>query len=184
MRVWVVLVFIVLLAKISLALTSTPEALIPVSGSSEGSIYENFAVVGSDVGGIIYSSTLVSGVGLASAIFTPLLPMEGQWVPTVPTSEGETVSYPNPFNPDKDQSITIAFKYNTDAEVKVLIFDITGQLIQTLVGSSANRGMDGYSRIAWNGRSGFGETVENGVYLVNIISGGKTIAKSKLLVMR
>ena len=110
--------------------------------------------------------------------------MEGQIVPSVPSGMGETVSYPNPFNPDKDQSVTIAYKYGTDAAVKAVIFDITGQLIQTLTGSSANRGVDGYSRMVWNGRSGFGETAENGVYLVNIISGGKTIAKSKLLVMR
>ncbi len=134
--------------------------------------------------GILYSSALVSGVGLVSAIFTPLLPMEGQIVPSVPALAGDTVSYPNPFNPDKDQSVTIAYKYSADAEVKVVIYDITGQLIQTLIGTSANRGADGYSRIVWNGRSGFGGTVENGVYLVTILSGGSTIARSKLLVMR
>ncbi|MDD5382804.1 MAG: T9SS type A sorting domain-containing protein, partial [Candidatus Margulisbacteria bacterium] len=126
----------------------------------------------------------VMGVGLAAMIFSPLMPHPGDITPVIPSDEADVISYPNPFNPDRGQTIEISYKLAQDAEVKIYIFDITGQLIRTIVTTSANRASDGYSRYAWDGKTGFGSTVDNGVYLVKITSGGKNIGKTKIMVVK
>ncbi len=132
--------------------------------------------------GVVSGGNYVSSVGLASMIFTPLLPVNGGY-PRVATFEGDALGYPNPFNPEIE-SITIAYKMGEDAEVKVYIFDISGRVVRTLRASSSARGADGYSRVSWDGTSGFNGTVANGVYLVYIVSEGKTVAKTKIMVVR
>lgn len=179
-----IIIIIIFLAGAAFATMSSPEGLVAASGLSESSGFDNFAVVGDNVAGLISDALYVSGVGLAAAIFTPLLPQTGQPVPTIPTSEGEVMSYPSPFNPDLNQSITVSYKLSQDVGVKILIYDITGQLIKTIITSSSNRGADGYSRVSWDGRSGFGEVADNGVYLVQIVSEGRTIAKTKVIVIK
>ena len=177
------LVFILTLAIPALASTTTPEALVTSSGIIEGANSSNFAVVGEPFAGVISSANYVSGVGLASMIFSPLLPKTDGEFPTVATFEGDAIAYPNPFNP-ATESITILYRLVQDAEVKVYIFDITGQVVRTISTLSANRGTDGYSRVVWNGTSAFGGYVANGVYLVRIVHDGKIIGKTKILVFR
>ena len=178
------LLLLILFTGTAFGYVSSPEALIPASGQNEAAELTNFAVIGENLAGVISSASYVSGVGLASMIFTPLLPQAGQPVPTVPTPEGDVLSYPNPFNPNNNQLITIAYKLSQDAEVKVFVFDITGQLVQTINTSSSNRWSDGYSRVSWDGRSGFGEAVDNGVYFIQIVSQGRTIGKTKVIVVK
>jgi hypothetical protein len=177
------LIFILTLAVPALASTTTPEALVTSSGIIEGSNSSNFSVVGEPVAGVISSAHYVSGVGLASMIFSPLLPKtDGGYTP-VATFEGEAIAYPNPFNPNVE-SVTIIYKLAEDAQVKVYIFDITGKVVKTISALSSSRGADGYSRVVWDGTSAFGGYVANGVYLVRIVYKGKTIGKTKILVFR
>lgn len=177
------LISILLLAVPALASTTTPEALVTSSGIIEGPNSSSFAVVGENFAGVISSAHYVSGVGLASMIFSPLLPKTDGSFPTVATFEGDAIAYPNPFTPGTE-SITIVYRLTEDAEVKVYIFDITGQVVRTISALSSNRGTDGYSRVVWNGSSAFGGYVANGVYLVRIAHNGKTIGKTKILVFR
>ncbi|MBN2058289.1 MAG: T9SS type A sorting domain-containing protein [Candidatus Saganbacteria bacterium] len=175
---------VILLASMSFADTSNPEGLPMSSGSNTTTNYQNFQVAGEDVSGVIGGTGYVSGVGLASMIYSPLLPNPGSYIPTVPTSEGEIVSYPNPFNPDSGETANIAYRYAQDVQVKVYIIDITGTILRTIDANSADRAGDGYSRVGWDGRTAFGTTVANGVYLVQIVYNGKTIAKTKIMVLR
>jgi hypothetical protein len=177
------LVSILILAVPALASTTTPEALVTSSGIIEGANSSNFAVVGEPFAGVISSAHYVSGVGLASMIFSPLLPKTDGGYTTIATFEGDAIAYPNPFNP-ATESITIVYRLSEDAEVKVYIFDITGQVVRTISTLSANRGADGYSRVVWNGTSAFGGYAANGVYLVRIVHNGKIIGKTKILVYR
>ena len=184
MRAFVFLVIFSLLTSLAMAFTSSPEAFIPASGYSDSAFYENFTVFGECISGLAWGSSFASGIGLTDVIFAPLLPMAGQTVPTVPSGEGEVVCYPNPFNPAQNQSITISYKYSTDTEVKLMIFDISGQLIQTIRTTSADRASDGYSRVTWDGKTGFSEVADNGVYLTSIIADGRVIAKTKIMVVK
>lgn len=149
-----------------------------------GSGEDSFAVLGEGAVGVVFGSGYGSTVGLASVIFTPLMSQTGQSVPTVVTPEGDIICYPNPFNPDLPESITIAYKLPQDVLVKVYIFDITGQIVRTILAYSSSRGADGFSRVSWDGRSGFGEVVGNGVYLVRIVQDNKTLARTKIMVLK
>ena len=70
-------------------------------------------------------------------------------------------NYPNPFNPE----IWIPFQLSQDAEVVIIIYDVSGQQVRTLpigfkpadIYSSAERA------IYWDGRNANGESVSSGV---------------------
>lgn len=166
------------------AYVSSPEALTEASGDLTSSNWASFSVLGEDTVGVISGGSYISTVGLAAVIFTPLASNAGESVPRVNSAEVSIISYPNPFNPNRPESVTIAYKMAQDVEVKVYIFDITGQLMRTITISSSNRGPDGMSRVSWDGRSNFGDVVENGVYLVRIVAGGTTFAKTKVMVLK
>ena len=173
---------VLLWGGLSFAYESNPQGIVSSSGLGIGTGHTNFGVAGEDVTGIIGGTGYVSGVGLATMIYRPLTPSPGEYTPVI-SADVAAISYPNPFNPNVETS-TIAYKLAEDAEVKIYIFDVSGSLVQTIVTTSANRASDGFSRYAWNGRTGFGSTVANGVYLVQIVSGGKTIGKTKVMVVK
>lgn len=172
------------LASACPAEVSAPEALISASGLVTSASYDSFSALGDNFAGVIYDNDYTTAVGLAALIFTPLSSQSGQPVPVVTTPEGEVIAYPNPFNPDLPESVTIAYKMTQDVTVKTYVFDLTGQVIRVIVSSSANRGADGFSRVSWDGRSGFGEVVPNGIYFVRVVQGSSVVAKAKIMVLK
>ncbi len=73
-------------------------------------------------------------------------------------------NYPNPFNP----TTTINFDLPADADVKLVIYDITGRTVRTLVSGSITAG---YKKIVWNGRDDFGRGVATGMYIYRLVAG-------------
>lgn len=167
----------------ALADSSSIEALTVGSGLSSGGELVNFGVLGDNVAGVIYGADSVSGVGLSAMIYTPLLPQAGAATPTVTTMEGRMLCYPSPFNPDTEV-LNIAYRMNQDADVLIYIFDLTGRRVRTIATSSTYRAEDGYSRASWNGRTGFGDAVPTGVYLLQLVSNGRVVGRTKAAAMR
>ena len=75
----------------------------------------------------------------------------------------EVMNYPNPF---KDAT-TFTFFSNLDAEVKIKIYTVAGQLIRTLEYPFAQ---NGFNMVDWNGRDAQGDIPANGVYLYKLIA--------------
>lgn len=74
-------------------------------------------------------------------------------------------NYPNPFNP----VTTINFDLPSITDVTLIIYDITGRKVRTLV---SNSNIDaGYKKIVWNGRDDFGNGVATGMYIYRLIAG-------------
>jgi len=74
-------------------------------------------------------------------------------------------NYPNPFNP----VTTINFDLPNITDVSLVIYDITGRKVRTLV---SNNNIDaGYKKIVWNGRDDFGNGVATGMYIYRLIAG-------------
>ncbi|MDZ7723333.1 MAG: FlgD immunoglobulin-like domain containing protein [candidate division KSB1 bacterium] len=86
----------------------------------------------------------------------------------------ETFNAPNPFNP----STTITFSLDEPSEVRIKIFNIKGQLIQSFDQGMQNTGSH---RILWNGVNETGEQVPSGTYLYQIQAGDKVSSKQMLL---
>lgn len=105
------------------------------------------------------------------------------WHPTdVQPSDGEIPSefalhqnYPNPFNP----STTISFALPRNTHVRLDIYNMVGQLVNTVVDKDMNAG--NYT-VAWEGLDNAGMKVASGVYLYRIHTTSFTAVKKMLLV--
>lgn len=76
---------------------------------------------------------------------------------TIPADFRLNQNYPNPFNP----STTISYALPGNGRVTVQIFNITGQLVRTIVNQEQTAGW--YS-VVWDGRNNSGLLVGSGVY--------------------
>jgi hypothetical protein len=85
-------------------------------------------------------------------------------------------NFPNPFNPETE----IRFGLPEDAHVRVVLFDLLGREVRTLVDKDTEAG---YHSIVWDGRDNSGQTVASGVYLYQMSAGNYRAAK-KLMIMR
>ena len=92
--------------------------------------------------------------------------------PNLPQATSLHQNYPNPFNPvtnieftisDGSTSLTTGFGY-----VELKIYDISGQLVKTLVNEFKPAGS--YS-ITWDGRNEAGQRVVSGVYFYRMMAG-------------
>ncbi|RKY56300.1 MAG: hypothetical protein DRP89_01625, partial [Candidatus Neomarinimicrobiota bacterium] len=72
-------------------------------------------------------------------------------------------NYPNPFNP------TTFIKYDLpkEAKVKIVIYNLMGREVRTLVNEKQNAG---YKSILWNGRDNQGRMVSSGLYIYQMIT--------------
>ncbi|MDZ7292991.1 MAG: T9SS type A sorting domain-containing protein [candidate division KSB1 bacterium] len=82
----------------------------------------------------------------------------------IPLEFGLHQNYPNPFNP----STTITYELPQAVEVKLVIFDLMGRHVRTLVNQ---RQPAGRYTITWDGRNEQGEALASGVYLYQLRAG-------------
>ncbi len=80
--------------------------------------------------------------------------------------------YPNPFNPNQ-QTLTIQYYLENDAEVTIAIYNIVGEMVRSwempAAGQYAQKGMN---RINWDGRNNSDIKTASGVYIVFLNCGG------------
>lgn len=82
-------------------------------------------------------------------------------VAPVPKDYGLEQNYPNPFNP----STTIKFSLKEGGHVKLTIYNMIGQRVQTLINKNMNAGVH---NIGWNSRDMSNSLVPSGVYYYSI----------------
>jgi hypothetical protein len=85
-------------------------------------------------------------------------------------------AYPNPFNP----ITTITYGIDTDSRITVKIYDITGQLITTLINTEQTQG---WHSVVWNGTNQYNKQVPAGIYLSKITS-NNTSKTTKLMLLK
>jgi|AP45_3_1055517.scaffolds.fasta_scaffold00737_5 hypothetical protein len=84
-------------------------------------------------------------------------------------------NYPNPFNP----STNIVFDLNMNADVKVTIYSVLGQEINTVYQSYSEPGR--YT-VNWHGQDAFGNTVPSGVYIYKVRADNRELTGKMLLI--
>ncbi len=87
-------------------------------------------------------------------------------------------AYPNPFNPQ----VNIAFEMPQEGNVKLSIYDISGQLVSTLINN--NTYGIGKHRIQWNAMTDNGTQVPTGIYLVRLELDGLETKLTKITYMK
>ena len=83
-------------------------------------------------------------------------------------------NYPNPFNP----TTTLKYFIGQDADVKVTIHDLLGNVIRDLFRGKES---SGYKSIQWDGMNDNGRLVPGGVYLYTIEAGKESKTKKMIL---
>ena len=83
-------------------------------------------------------------------------------------------NYPNPFNPETN----IQFTLPQPSNVKIDVYNITGQLITSLTNNEFNIGTH---TVKWNGKDDSGNSVSSGIYLYRMAANNFIEAKRMLL---
>ena len=83
-------------------------------------------------------------------------------------------NYPNPFNP----VTSLSYDLPEDSYVSIIIYDLLGNVIKTLVKSNQS---SGYKSVQWNATNNLGQPVSAGVYLYSIEAGGFRQTKKMIL---
>ena len=90
----------------------------------------------------------------------------------LPTSTQLLANYPNPFNPET----WIPFQLSQDAEVRLTIYNVTGNAIRQIQLGYLTAGT--YSQtekaIYWDGKTETGEAVSSGTYFYQLQAGDYT----------
>ena len=83
-------------------------------------------------------------------------------------------NYPNPFNPNTQ----IQYALPTNANVSIIIYDLVGRQIRTLVNEQVNAG---YHSTLWNATNDMGSPVSAGVYIYTITANDFRDVKKMIL---
>ncbi|MFA5781058.1 MAG: T9SS type A sorting domain-containing protein [Bacteroidales bacterium] len=86
-------------------------------------------------------------------------------------------SYPNPFN----SAVTIEYTLPETGNVSLEVYNITGQLVNTLISDETKAGTH---TVQWNGKDGNGSEVTSGVYYCKIVSGEFTQTERLLFIKK
>jgi hypothetical protein len=95
--------------------------------------------------------------------------------PETPLVTSLGASFPNPFNP----ATTIPFTLAEAGEVQIVIYDVRGERVHTLVREVRD---PGHHRVVWNGRDQSGRPVASGVYVYRLVTTSHLAARKMLLI--
>ncbi len=94
--------------------------------------------------------------------------------PTTPTEFALYQNYPNPFNP----VTTIKFSVQKSEHVKLVVYNMLGQPVKTLVNRVVSAGTHA---VSWNGTDASGRHLASGIYYCKLQSDKQTATKKMLL---
>lgn len=83
-------------------------------------------------------------------------------------------NYPNPFNP----STTISFNLQSAVNAKLVVYDLLGQKVRTLIDNQMSAGAH---VVTWNGLNDFGQPAASGTYFYQLTSDNLSITKKMQL---
>jgi hypothetical protein len=92
----------------------------------------------------------------------------------LPTVYSLSNNYPNPFNP----STQIKFALPQTSMAKLIVYDMLGREVKTLVNNTLNAG---YFNITWDGSNNHGVRVSSGMYIYRLEAGTFTQSKKMML---
>ena len=85
-------------------------------------------------------------------------------------------NYPNPFNP----STTLKYALPTNADVRLEIYNVLGQLVKVLVDADQTAG---FKTAIWDGTNQYGEKVASGIYIYRI-KAAEFVQSKKMILMK
>jgi hypothetical protein len=125
-----------------------------------------------------YSRNLGTGNGIELVSLATVVSVADRGSRELPSEFSLDQNYPNPFN----ASTIIRYRVPSNSKVKLEIFSITGEKVQTLVNEEQELGVY-FAR--WDGTSESGKSVASGTYVYRLQNTGNkgTLTSSKRLVL-
>ena len=93
-----------------------------------------------------------------------------------PTSFTLFPAYPNPFNP----MTTLRYDLPEQATVNIIIYDMLGREVKTLVNTTQDAG---FKSVIWDATNDYGKPVSAGIYLYQIQS-GEFVQTGKMVLLK
>jgi hypothetical protein len=115
----------------------------------------------------IFGDTGTSVTGSAKVVVEQMLPVAYTLAQNVP----------NPFNPET----TIHYELPEMANVRLVIYDLSGQAIRTLVHDAHHQ--PGQYTVMWDGQDGAGRPVASGVYFYRLEAVDRGVVETKRMVL-
>jgi hypothetical protein len=109
---------------------------------------------------------------LVDVTLTVITGMNGTQI--LPTTYDVAQNYPNPFNP----TTTIKYQLPQASHVKLVIYNVLGQRVRTLVNQKMQ---PGFYQVVWDGRNDQGVQVSSGIYIYRFESDGLTRTMKMIL---
>jgi hypothetical protein len=122
----------------------------------------------------ISHAEFASGSGEVIEAFYDLSMSEKFSLKTPETSSLSIAGYPNPFN----GFVTISYELPREGEYDLVIFDILGREVRTLMDSYKS---SGGGAIVWDGTNNYGGEISSGIYFARLR--GETVSASIKLFM-
>ncbi len=119
------------------------------------------------------STADITAMKALPAGFTAVLGID-QKPGAVPAQYSLEANYPNPFNP----STTIKYALSAAGVVKLVVYDLLGREVRTLVNGNMPAGNQS---VQWDGKNANGSTVGSGVYFYKLTVGSFTATKKMTL---
>jgi hypothetical protein len=92
----------------------------------------------------------------------------------LPSRFDVSANYPNPFNPETAFEIQLP----RDSRVSVMVFDMRGQLVRSLIEGEQTAGTH---RVSWDGRDSSGRSMPSGLYSARIQLGDRMFTRKLML---
>jgi hypothetical protein len=147
-----------------------PTDSLPTTGGNKGPVMGmevRMHVYATFVGTVYFDDVTLQRVSKTTAIE----PVPGNDLPKVYELSN---NYPNPFNP----STTIQYAVPRVSNVSLVIYNVLGQKIRTLVDQPQNAGR---FNVTWDGRDNVGHVVGSGVYFYRLNAGETSLVKKMLM---
>jgi hypothetical protein len=100
----------------------------------------------------------------------------GIFSPNLPSEDGFKLeqNYPNPFNLETN----ISYQLPSTSDVKIIVFNIKGQKIKTLISKKQSAG---WHTVIWDGTNLNGDLESNGTYIVQVEANGRKAVMQMML---
>ena len=98
-------------------------------------------------------------------------------VQTRPAAFALASNYPNPFNP----ATTIKYSLPQAADVKLMVYNVMGQVVRTLVAEHQSAGR--YA-VEWDATNNNGHSLSSGMYFYRLAAGGEFLETKKMLLLK
>lgn len=121
-----------------------------------------------------FHDTYYTDTSASTFRLTPVIDAVGERDYLRPDRFGIAQNYPNPFNPET----RIVFNVPQQAEIKLHVYNVMGQLVRTLASGNFTPGQH---EVMWDGRNDGGAPVSAGLYLYRLEAPGVNVTKKMLL---